>query len=140
MSFFQTHFQNSSSFQAVDSVENDSHLYLLLLLATIVVVVIHYLYHHHHHLQQTSESKSAKRKESMSAVESDDTPASSVASSIFESVVFSGNIVKSIHTGEEEELPAPAAAPSEASAVPNHTSSYSELCCCATVLNLQLRW
>jgi hypothetical protein len=60
----------------------------------------------------------------MSAVESDDTPASNVASSIFESVLFSGNIVKSIHTGEEEES---AAAPSEATAVPNHTSAHGEV-------------
>jgi hypothetical protein len=76
---------------------------------------------YYHHLQQTSESKLTKRKESVSAVDGDDAPPSTVASSIFESVVFSGNIVKSIHTGEEEESEAPAA--SEATAVANHTSA-----------------
>ncbi|PSN52317.1 hypothetical protein C0J52_08535 [Blattella germanica] len=51
--------------------------------------------------QQTSDSKSAKRKEPGSLAENEEQQASNVASSIFESVVFSGNIVKSIHTGEE---------------------------------------
>ncbi|KAJ4431125.1 hypothetical protein ANN_19720 [Periplaneta americana] len=53
--------------------------------------------------QQTLDTRSAKQKESSSVAENDDPPASNVASSIFESVVFSGNIVKSIHTGEEED-------------------------------------
>ena len=84
-------------------------------------------YHYHYHLQQTSEGKLTKRKESVSAVESDVTPAPNVASSIFESVVFSGNIVKSIHTGEEDES---AAERSGNSLVPNNTSAHGELCCC----------
>jgi hypothetical protein len=84
-------------------------------------------YHYHYHLQQTSEGKPTKRKESASAVENDVTPASNVASSIFESVVFSGNIVKSIHTGEED---LSAAERSEASLVPNNISAHGELCCC----------
>ena len=51
------------------------------------------------------DSKSAKHKEpSLASGETEDQQASNVASSIFESVVFSGNIVKSIHTGEEEDL------------------------------------
>ncbi|XP_033607133.1 uncharacterized protein LOC111863876 isoform X5 [Cryptotermes secundus] len=54
--------------------------------------------------QQTSESKVTKHKECVSAVENNDPSASTVASSIFESVVFSGNIVKSIHTGEEDDV------------------------------------
>jgi len=73
--------------------------------------------------QQTLEGKPTKCKESVSAVESDVTPASTVASSIFESVVFSGNIVKSIHTGEEDES---VTERSEASLVPNNTSAHEE--------------
>ena len=84
-------------------------------------------YRYHYRLQQTSEGKPTKRKESMSAVESDVTPAPNVASSIFESVVFSGNIVKSIHTGEEDES---AAERNEAGLVTNNTSSHGELHCC----------
>jgi hypothetical protein len=64
-----------------------------------------------------------KHKESAPAVESDDPPASTVASSIFESVVFSGNIVKSIHTGEDED----SAAPSEPTTVPGYSSSHGEI-------------
>lgn len=77
-----------------------------------------------HCLQQTSESKPTKHKESVSAVENNDPSASTVASSIFESVVFSGNIVKSIHTGEEDDL----AAPSELTSVPDHSSVQGEFC------------
>lgn len=92
---------------------------------------------YHYHLQQTSEGKPTKCKESVSAVESDVTPASTVASSIFESVVFSGNIVKNIHTGEEDES---VAERSEASLVPNNTLAHGELGCCASDLSLQVRW
>jgi hypothetical protein len=56
------------------------------------------------------------------AVENNDPSASTVASSIFESVVFSGNIVKSIHTGEEDNI----AAPSELTSVPDRSSTQSE--------------
>ncbi|KDR20991.1 Rho GTPase-activating protein 21 [Zootermopsis nevadensis] len=69
--------------------------------------------------QHTLESKS-KRKESVSAFESGDQPTSTVASSIYESVVFSGNIVKSIHTGENED----SAAPSEAACIPDHSLAH----------------
>jgi hypothetical protein len=73
------------------------------------------------------ESKSAKRKESVSAVEAGDQPTSAVASSIFESVIFSGNIVKSIHTAED----ADSAAPNEAASVPDHSLARGELHVCA---------
>jgi hypothetical protein len=72
--------------------------------------------------QQTLESKPAKHKESVSAVENNDPSVSTVASSIFESVVFSGNIVKSIHTEEEGDL----AAPSEFTSVPDRSSTQGE--------------
>jgi hypothetical protein len=76
-----------------------------------------------HCSQQTLESKPTKHKECVSAVENND-PSSTVASSIFESVVFSGNIVKRIHTGEEGHL----AAPSELTSVPDRSSTQGEFC------------
>lgn len=76
-----------------------------------------------HCSQQTSEGKPTKHKESVSAVENNDPSASTVASSIFESVVFSGNIVKSIHTGEEDDV----AVPSE---LPGRSSTQGEFCLC----------
>ncbi|KAJ9597846.1 hypothetical protein L9F63_011288, partial [Diploptera punctata] len=55
--------------------------------------------------QKNVDSKSAKHKEpSLASGEIEDQQTSNIASSIFESVVFSGNIVKNIHTGEEEDL------------------------------------
>jgi hypothetical protein len=82
-----------------------------------------------HCSQQTSESKPTKHKESVSAVESNDPSASTVASSIFESVVFSGNIVKSIHTGEEDDV----AAPSELTSGPDRCSTQGEFSLCIFV-------
>jgi hypothetical protein len=76
--------------------------------------------------QQTSEIKPTKRKGSVSAIENNDPSASPVASSIFESVVFSGNIVKSIHTGEEDDP----AAPSELTSVPDRPLTRGEFCMC----------
>jgi hypothetical protein len=65
----------------------------------------------------------------VSTVENNDLSASTVASSIFESVVFSGNIVKSIHTGEEND----SSAPSEPTSVPVHPSAQGEFYFCVFV-------
>jgi hypothetical protein len=81
--------------------------------------------------QQTSEIKPTKRKGSVSAVENNDPSASPVASSIFDSVIFSGNIVKSIHTGENDDP----AASGQLTSVTDHSSTQGEFYMCIFFVN-----
>jgi hypothetical protein len=67
----------------------------------------------------------------VSAIEGGDQPTSTVVTSIFDSVLFSGNIVKSIHTGEDED--------SAATSVPDRSSIQGEVHFCTSVLRCILQ-
>jgi hypothetical protein len=97
-----------------------AYIYIYIIVVLFITVIFN------HFTQQTSEIKPTKRKGSVSAVENNDPSVSTVASSIFESVVFSGNIVKSIHTGEDDGP----SAPNELTSVPDHPSTQGEIYLC----------